>query len=181
MALLRLKMDMPKEVFPSNCSKTTTRGCYTRQSIHELPENIDSSGCISFHISVGFVSCSSGRALTSVKWVSFLTPALCGRNSSCSASSSKLTMGGENVVLIDTLKAFLIAVIMMHVYHGLLWHRWVLPIISAVSVHLLKLHSGGFFLVTWQTLEIYFKCLPGWKWGEANGWFMTCLRTKIPS
>lgn len=72
MALLRLKTDMPNEVFPSNCSRSTREDVTLRNQ----------SGTRT--------RANNEIRLTSVKWISFLTPALFRRLSSCSANSSNL-------------------------------------------------------------------------------------------
>lgn len=83
MALLRLKTDIPKDVFPSNCSQDTTgRGCtsHTGSLPHPTPTPVPM------------------QLLTSVKCVCFFS-ALWGRNSSISATpvwfSSNLSIEGE--------------------------------------------------------------------------------------
>lgn len=83
MALLRLKMDMPNEVFPSNCSESTT------EDVTQINQfmNQNSTLSVAFHVPRFTVI---ELTLTSVKWISFLAPVLWGRNSCCSAKSSNL-------------------------------------------------------------------------------------------
>ena len=94
MALLRLKMDMPNEVFPSNCSERGQQRTSHRQISFVNEQKTSSTAAITFTVTASFsfqridrtfLTCGS---LTSVKWISFLTPVLCGRNSSCSAMAS---------------------------------------------------------------------------------------------
>lgn len=80
MALLRLKMDMPNDVFPSNCTKTTTEG--SGQIIKTINYFI-------LLQQIWKIKKKKKKALTSVKWTSFFVPGLCGRNSSCSAKASR--------------------------------------------------------------------------------------------
>lgn len=137
------------------------------------------------------INLTSTKALTSVKCISFLPPVLCGRNSSCSAkvSSPSNLQREKKMVRMETWKkqaqreaqtkknwSFHICWINLRIID--VWSNvlapWVehlccdtvLPIIPAVSVHLLKLHSG--LLQLW--LERLFKdlLLLDWKKPSSN-------------
>lgn len=160
-ALLRLKTDMPNDVLPSNYNKSRTDRRLDWRTAHASAQEIGHILCLLYLIT---------QALTSVKRLSFLTPVLWGRNSSCSAMAStpsNLQRGQNNEDFGGgSMKPKrhkgsnknTVSFILMGLTCDAL-NVWHLPVVFAVSIHLLELHPDcwGYDFWTCWTEETLFK------------------------